>query len=254
MSQKYQTQGFVLIKQLFSPSELTKVVDIANDFHSAWLRDNATSYQQGAVNSAYLTNSTALSVDQNMALFDFIGATKLSDLVSPIMSTKPCFLNTQLFFNPKAQRQKNYWHRDMQFSMLDEDSQKVVLREDKILHLRIALADEPGLELVGGSHKRWDTAQEYQTRFNQHGRRSHDNMPGATIVPMKKGDGLIFSANMLHRGLYGMHRLALDILYCEAKPSLLHFANPKCLPNHEQLRLLQNPAVFENSLHTLAEE
>lgn len=253
MLQQYQAQGFVYIEQLFSSSELAQVVAIANEFHSVWLRDNADSYQRGAINSAYLTNSSALSDQANLALFDFVSSAKLVDLISSIIVERPCFLNTQLFFNPKNAQQKNYWHRDMQFSDLNESRQKRVLRKDKILHFRIALADEPGLELVAGSHQRWDTAVENQTRLNQQGRQAHDHLPDATIVPMKKGDGLIFSANMLHRGLYGMQRQALDILYCEAKPSSLAFASPQCLPCELQLKQLQNPQLFRNSLTVMAQ-
>lgn len=53
---------------------------------------------------------------------------------------------------------------------------------------------------------------------------------------------------MIHRGLYGGSRKALDILFCEATPDLLDFISSDCLPDGESLKKLKNPTVFSNSI------
>ena len=54
-------------------------------------------------------------------------------------------------------------------------------------------------------------------------------------IPLEMGDCLLFSANMIHRGLYGKNRLALDILYCERDPTLSEFIQLKHQPSAEML-------------------
>jgi hypothetical protein len=54
---------------------------------------------------------------------------------------------------------------------------------------------------------------------------------------------LLFSANMIHRGLYGNNRLALDILYCERDPQLTEFIQLKHQPTAEMLSDL-NQSLF----------
>jgi hypothetical protein len=46
---------------------------------------------------------------------------------------------------------------------------------------------------------------------------------------------LLFSANMIHRGLYGKNRLALDILYCGRHSTLSEFIQLKHQPSAEML-------------------
>ena len=36
---------------------------------------------------------------------------------------------------------------------------------------------------------------------------------------------------MLHRGIYGQQRKALDVLFCDPVPELLRFADISCLPD-----------------------
>ena len=61
---------------------------------------------------------------------------------------------------------------------------------------------------------------------------------------LRRGDLLGFSANMIHRGIYGDDRLALDILLCENDPDILKYANLEG-PPHEVVRAgLEWPEVF----------
>ena len=88
-------------------------------------------------------------------------------------------------------------------------------------------------------------------RLEQNGRRVHEPLSSAERVLLKAGDLLVFSGNMIHRGIYGMERLSLDVLFCDPEPDLMQFVDESCLPNSAMIDSLENPAAFESTLATL---
>jgi len=62
-------------------------------------------------------------------------------------------MNTQLFFNPVNDGQKNYWHRDSQYHLSIEEQKEALVGPD-VVHFRIPLTNEPGIELVPCTHQR----------------------------------------------------------------------------------------------------
>ncbi len=244
--QNFNEDGYQTFKKFFNPTELEGVRGIVSDFHQSWIKDNQVFYQEKAVNSAYLTNSRYLTPRQRTELFQFIATNKLMSLVGSILP-KGMFMNTQLFFDPVNKQQKNYWHRDPQYH-LSLDQQKAALSGPEVIHCRIPLVDEPGIEFIPASHKNWDTEEELKVRLEQDGCRNSDDLLMAEKVKLAAGDLLVFSANMIHRGLYGNDRLALDILFCEVDPKLAEFISDECLPSAEILSELENAACFEACL------
>jgi hypothetical protein len=165
------------------------------------------------VNSAYLTSSKYCpDIEKRKALFQFISLDKLIDLSSGLIDEDFFFINTQLFFNPKNPEQKPYWHRDIQYSGLPEERQRESILKDTVLHFRVPLARDPGLEFVPGSHQRWDTEEERRVRLNLGGRMSYEPLPDSIKLPHEPTDLLVFSAHLLHKGSYGEERLSFDIL------------------------------------------
>jgi len=75
------------------------------------------------------------------------------------------------------------------------------------------MVEENGLEWVPGSHQRWDTEEELNVRLELCGHRHQECLDSGLEIPLGAGDLLVFSANLIHRGLYGKHRMALDILF-----------------------------------------
>ena len=171
-------------------------------------------------------------------LFQTIAAPALLAQLAPIFPQAPRFLNTQLFFDPHQRNQNNYWHRDVQYTGLNEAAQRSVILQQNVVHCRIAMRPERGIELIAGSHQRWDSAEEYAVRMGKSPYRPHDDLPHATQIALHTGDVLLFSANMLHRGLYGQNRLAFDIIYCDDHPDLLAHRGDHTLPNAAQLATL----------------
>jgi ectoine hydroxylase-related dioxygenase (phytanoyl-CoA dioxygenase family) len=247
MKNEYIKNGYLHIKNLFNVQEIAPITDVIKIFHSAWQADNRDFYESQAVNSAYLTNKKHLNSEQRNTIFRFVSATKLMNIVAQTTIIDPAFMNTQLFFNPVNLQQKNYWHRDPQYHLSVEE-QQAALKGPEVIHFRIALADEPGIELIPGTHKRWDNKEELDIRLERSAKNNYDDISSGVTVPLKKGDLLVFSANMIHRGLYGKDRLAFDIIFCEADKSLMKFVNDDCLPDEECIVNMQNNAAFKNSM------
>jgi ectoine hydroxylase-related dioxygenase (phytanoyl-CoA dioxygenase family) len=239
--------GYKYIPNFLSEDQLITLERVLLDFHRNWLEENREFYEKRAINSAYLTDSNKVSIEDRKVLFDLITSSNLICELKEIFSDElPAFLNTQLFFDPKNSDQKNYWHRDIQYTGLSEDEQKEALtnKPNNVVHFRFALRDEEGIELVPGSNSKWDTEKEYKVRMELDNYKSSDDLDSGQTISLNRGDLLIFSANMIHRGLYGKDRFALDLLYCERDPEILKYRMESCLPNKEELKDLDFKELF----------
>lgn len=66
---------------------------------------------------------------------------------------------------------------------------------------------------------------------------------------MTAGDLLVFSADMIHRGLYGLDRLALDILVFDSAGDFVDYVDDDCLPDASMLKKIDDPRLFTNTLY-----
>ncbi|MGB1029692.1 hypothetical protein [Pseudoalteromonas sp. APM04] len=95
----YKSNGYMLVKGLYSIKELNKIKLLVNAFHTQWKANNREFYQSRAINSSGITNSEYLTAQQNEALFSLLADNKLIKRVKQAIS-EPLFLNTQLFLIP----------------------------------------------------------------------------------------------------------------------------------------------------------
>ncbi|HSG52945.1 MAG TPA: phytanoyl-CoA dioxygenase family protein [Rheinheimera sp.] len=252
MNNAYEDNGYVVLPNFVTASELQTLRAVASRFHQSWQQENAQFYAQKAINSAYLTGKKHLNAADRESLFQFIASARLMHVVNSVMPGRPSFMNTQLFFDPVNKSQRNYWHRDPQYHLSITEQQQALLGP-KVVHFRLALVDEPGLELIPGTHKRWDHDDELDVRLQRNGRNNYDNLPTGVEVRLAAGDLLVFSAHIIHRGLYGMDRMALDILFCDPVPELVQFVDENCLPEPNILHKLENADAFNSVLEIKAE-
>ena len=245
-SMMFQDQGYVVKKNFFKSEELSRLEDILFGFHADWIKSHYDEYQGGLINSSGITESVSLNDTQKADLFNFISNRKLSGQLSKFIPNKPVFMGTQLFFDPYDKNKKNYWHRDTQYH-LSLDEQKEALEGPQVLHFRIPLKNERGIELVPGSHKNWDTEEELDVRLEQDGKRQHDPLNNTRVIELERGDLLVFSANMIHRGIYGNDRFAFDILFCEFDKQLANFIQANALPDRGLMNHIQNAEVYIHS-------
>jgi len=146
-----------------------------------------------------------------------------------------------------------YWHRDLQYSGLDETEQQHQLTTLLDLHLRVPLLAELGFELIPGSQRRWDTERERAVRLERGNCRSSEDPPAGRRFDMNPGDLLIFHAHMPHRGNYALNkeRLSFDICLGAPQPAPLVRPEPALLPQREELAFIRFPQWYSRAL-TLA--
>lgn len=248
MSEFFKKNGYEHFPGSVSEPLIADLEMVVLEHHVAWLKQNRKFYHEKAVNSAYLTAPGTLDDDQRIRLFQFVGQLAQHEAAQQLLNENMCFMNTQLFFNPHNIQQHNYWHRDVQYTGLGEIEQKAALHEKQILHFRIALRDEPGIELVPGTHARWDTCEELAVRLKKGDAREYDALPHSSVISMQRGDLLVFSANMIHRGLYGKDRLALDVIFFNPLADLHDSVQVDNLPNQSMMPHIEHSRVFSNTL------
>ena len=251
MNPSYSTNGFVISRKLFAESELKAVSVVINHFHLTWIENNKAFYKERAVNSAYLTAKEYLDDEQRAVLFQLIGSKKIMALINSLLTNKPCFMNAQLFFDPYNSSQKNYWHRDPQYH-LNLAEQQAALTGPQVIHIRIPLKDERGIEIIPASHKNWDSDEALKVRLETDGRKNSDDLAAGLAIELNAGDVLAFSANAIHRGLYGQDRLSLDLLFCDFDPSMSQFIKDDCLPDKAIIKQLQDPSALLNTIELKA--
>jgi ectoine hydroxylase-related dioxygenase (phytanoyl-CoA dioxygenase family) len=253
VNSEYEENGYFVSRNLFADEELLALHATLLDFHKSWLIENDDFYQRQAINSAYVTGNKHLSGKKRQLLFEFIGSNKIASILASIIPSSSAFIGTQIFFDPSNPAQRNYWHRDIQYNNLSIEQQKTALSSMNALHFRVPLKTERGVELVPGTHQRWDSEEEFDTRTETNGKTASDDLSAGKSVPLGRGDLLVFSGNMIHRGLYGGDRFAFDILFGDATPDLAKYVDDDCLPNKGALATIQSPATFLNAINLKAD-
>jgi len=92
------------------------------------------------------------------------------------------------------------WHRDSQFYRGGPEQERQLVETTSSIHVRIALEDDDRLEVVPGSHARWDSDEEMRIRRGPS--RATSRMPNAVRVVLEAGDACVFHAWSIHRGTY----------------------------------------------------
>lgn len=237
-SSLYNHLGYIHLPQFFSEDELVLLEAVLIKFHKQWLVDNNNAYQNGLINSHSLTGSKVLSNKDKLLLFDFVSQPRIATILKDIFPTKARFLNTQLFFDPVHKEQPNYWHRDVQYTGATIEEQQRSITTDNVVHFRVPLKQEKGIELIPSTHNTWDQAEEQDTRLSQNGRKPSDNLERGKVIALERGDLLVFSANMIHRGLYGNDRFTFDFIYVDDHPKFTEFIDANNQPTQEELNHL----------------
>ena len=241
----YDRDGYVVARGLLRAGDIERLRKIVDRVHARWLDENRADFEKrGLVNMHSLTSPRYFEGrdEERLAFFRAILPERLTALVDGLFGDGVYFHNTQLFFNPFEGRRLPYWHRDMQYTDIAEAVLEREQRDIVSLHLRIPLTPEKGIELVPGSHGRWDTELERNVRLELNGHRNSEDLPGAVLLDLEPGDVLIFSAQMLHRGNYRLNesRLALDLCVGKAHPLLVEFLDESVLPDAGEIARIEN--------------
>ncbi len=188
-------------------------------------------------------------------LMDAVADAGVRDVAHAVFGEEPMFRCTSLFFNPSGIELDGNWHRDSQFGAPDDDDERGVIAKAGAdgagMQLQIALLPSDDIEVVPGSHLRWDTPDEYAIRKADGGTHNRANhMPQAVRVRQAPGDAVLFNAMAIHRGRYyaSVPRRTLMLTYTRAsQPHFDYFSNQPWFLDAGYLSALSLPtrAFFE---------
>lgn len=258
LREDYQRDGYVILRDFLSPKELLLLNELVDEVFTQWQAKYAEEIRQHRlINMHSLTYAEyfADQPEQRVNFFKAIAPTKLVELLDEIFERDIYFHNTQLFFNPEDADQAPYWHRDLQFSPIEDEVQRTSQAELLSLHVRIPLVKEQGLGLIPGSHRRWDSTIEKQVRFEVDGHQNSESLPDAVVLELEPGDIVIFNAQMIHRGHYEGNevRKALDLCVGAAHELTCSALDPANLPSEKELELLPHDVWYHRAWEVIGQ-
>jgi len=250
-AQAYEAQGFAVLRQWLAPNTIASLEQEVDRIYAQWMQENRRQYEEERlVNMHSLTAGRYFrSQEERTRFFDLIASERITGLIDGMFGDGIYFHNTQLFFNPWQNRRLPYWHRDMQYSPVGDAAQANEQARMLSLHVRIPLLPEQGMEVIPGTHRRWDTPEESDVRWERNGRANSESLPGARLIALEQGDVVIFDAQMIHRGNYALNpeRKAFDLCVGRPHPFTLRYLDPDVLPTEDELACIRNKAWYERA-------
>ncbi|HYC41770.1 MAG TPA: phytanoyl-CoA dioxygenase family protein [Noviherbaspirillum sp.] len=247
----YTAQGFAVLRQWLAPHATASLAQEVDRIHAQWLEENRRQVEEERlVNMHSLTSPHYFrSQEERIRFFELIASDRITSLIDGMFGDGIYFHNTQLFFNPWQNRRLPYWHRDLQYSPVDDAAQASEQARMLSLHVRIPLLPEQGMEVIPNTHRRWDTPEESDVRWERNGRMNSEDLPGACLIALEPGDVMVFDAQMIHRGNYALNpeRKALDLCVGRPHPFTLRYLDVAVLPTEDELSRIRNKAWYERA-------
>lgn len=227
---QWENEGYVVVRKLFEPARAERLRAIADRILAQWRVENPETGKPGGAPSAtvmrhlnhpgyFRQGATGLG-----ELLDAVADPQVLTVAHTILGEEPLFRCTSCFFDPLENSRDGDWHRDSQFGTPDEAEEQKILaqlsRSGTSIQLQIALAPSADVEVVPGSHLRWDTPAEYTIRKADGGKNNRSNeMPGALRLALDAGDAALFNPYGIHRGRYHTGRLRRTLMFTYTKRS-----------------------------------
>lgn len=216
--QSFRLHGYFVVPAFLDPTELgelRRACDIALERARAASTENGhTTPKIGVFTEPSYFSHQPGALDR---LTTFVGSARVCALLEGLAlegeDDTPHLENTDYYHEQTKHDWDGDWHRDSQFGQPDPELECRRILTTTSVHVRVALVDDDRLEIVPGSHRRWDTPEELQIRKGA--RRTSSAMPGATRIAVKAGDACVFHAWSIHRATYRRAplRRTLDSLY-----------------------------------------
>lgn len=217
LHETWREEGYIIVRQLYSPERVSWLRQACERILNQWRVLSPETGRPGgdpeSTSMRHLNHSAYFQNDPNglREMLASIADPKVLALCRGLFGAEPLFRCTSLFMNPTTQSLDGNWHRDSQFLFPDEtiEREKLVAANGISDHiqLQVALVPSDDIEFVPGSHRRWDTPEEYHVRRADEGANNRSEMPNALRVALEPGDAVGFNAYGLHRGRYHSDRL-----------------------------------------------
>jgi hypothetical protein len=234
LREQWQAQGFVVVPGLIKAGRATHLCATCDAILAQWRACDPQTGQPGEQPDATVMrhlNHPAYFASRRTGLIKVLEAAAdahVLDVAQTIFGEAPLFRCTSLFFNPSGIHLDGNWHRDAQFMTQTDDEERTMIANagdgGSGMQLQIALVASEDIEVVPGSHLRWDTPAEYAIRKADGGRHNRSNaMPGAVRISQQPGDAVIFNAMAIHRGRYYAEVLRRTLMLTYTKTSEPYF-------------------------------
>lgn len=216
---EWNRRGFFVIRQLLTVRNQILLKQVCDRIFNQWLSESPNPTEAANfTNLAYLTEPRYFShhPQELVWLLELMASETVFGPVQSVCDRELIFHNTQYFFEPATHTRDGDWHRDQQFDATDEAEEQRWMATTVGIHIHIALEPDDHLEIVPGTHARWDTPEERNIRKGLNGiARNALTMPGAVRVDLQPGDACVFNAWSIHRGRYvaGKPRRTFDVIY-----------------------------------------
>lgn len=243
---QFKKQGYVIIPQLFDRERVNELRLICDRILLQWF-ERFPRYKQRPrkKNCSPLTDLYFFNSDREQLIFllNTIANPRVLSILNSICDCKLLFHDLQYFFNPLHTSWRGDWHRDGQAIAPDDATEKGKLFDvnDRFIRVNIALIPDDNLEIVPGSHTRWDTKEELEIRKELNGKNNTSEMPSSTKIVLNAGDVVFFDGFTIHRGNYFVDnpRRTIAMLYsspvdyftppptCFLEPKILDYLSPE---------------------------
>ncbi|MEO6601791.1 MAG: phytanoyl-CoA dioxygenase family protein, partial [Polyangiaceae bacterium] len=198
----FEHQSFVVLPHFLEPTERA-VLRRAGDAALEWSRTHCVETSHSTPRISLLTQANSFEPGP-VLLAPILAFASSARVCTQLQALHPSDavgipeLKDAHYYHEQTQRDwDGDWHRDSQFARVDLDQERTLIANSWSLHFRVAFEDDERLEVVPGSHRRWDTAEELAIRRGSH--RASNHMPNAERVCLRAGDACLFHAWSIHR-------------------------------------------------------
>jgi hypothetical protein len=229
--QSFRVHGYFVMPAFVNGtelSELRRACDIALDRARAESSENGhTTAKIGILTEPSYFSDQPDALDR---LMQFVGSARVCSLLEGLAHEGedgvPRLKNTDYYHEQTRRDWDGDWHRDSQLGQPDPELERRRILTTTSVHVRVALEDDDRLEIVPGSHRRWDTPEELLIRKGP--KRASSAMPGATRIALEAGDACVFHAWSIHRAIYRRAplRRTLDSVYALGGVPIQHWTAP----------------------------
>lgn len=190
--QSYETDGFLIVRRIFSGDRLSELQAIAERYYQ-------NSLQKG-IQGRHSLHNPALEGQWEPALLNCLNTPRILRLSEELKQRK--LRSTYYEFNAEVPGKETsmFWHQDRQFlpkSLPEGFEVEAFCQETPFSQIQwnVALQDDAVLHVVPGSHRRALTTEECRILK---GDRFDPSMPGSVSVDLKAGDGVVYHSNVIH--------------------------------------------------------